>query len=70
MPMAERCHSAVFEVLCLHSVVAVAGDIAAAGGVVVVAAGVAGPIPVEIVGAKVMLRANGGSRCLQIEAWQ
>jgi hypothetical protein len=68
MPMAERCHSAVFEVLCLHSVVAVAGDIAAAG--VVVAAGVAGPIPVEIVGAKVMLRANGGSRCLQIEAWQ
>ena len=69
MPMAERCHSAVFEVLCLHSVVAVAGDIAAAG-VVVVAAGVAGPIPVEIVGAKVMLRANGGSHCLQIEAWQ
>jgi hypothetical protein len=66
MPTAERRHFAVFEVLRLHNVVAVGGDIAAAA----VAADVAGPFPVEIVGGKVMRRASGGSRCLRTGAWQ
>jgi len=64
--MVEGFHFAVFEALCLHTVAAVVvGDIAAA-----VAVGVAGPFPVEIVGATEMRRASGGSRCLQIEVWR
>jgi hypothetical protein len=61
MPMVEARHLSVFEVLCLRTGVVAVHGIAAAVGV-----GVTVPIPVEIVGAREMQRANGGFRCWMI----